>query len=78
MPSPCSSSITPRGAPDTLRAGQALRGSSEFHAWGDSHLYLRRDGDDLTLAVEHYRRLHPAVIPGGLAIRGNRGERAWV
>ena len=29
------------------RAGQALRGSSEFHAWGDSNLYLRRDGDDL-------------------------------
>ena len=27
-----------------VRAGQALRGSSEFHAWGDSNLYLRRDG----------------------------------
>ena len=26
------------------RAGQALRGSSEFHAWGDSNLYLRRVG----------------------------------
>ena len=26
-----------------IRAGQALRGSSEFHAWGDSNLYLRRD-----------------------------------
>lgn len=37
-----------------LRAGQALRGSSEFHAWGDSNLYLRRQGDEkLTLAVEH-------------------------
>ena len=40
------------------RAGQALRGSSEFHAWGDSNLYLRRSGDpreagDLTLTVEH-------------------------
>ena len=35
------------------RAGQALRGSSEFHAWGDSNLYLRRDGDDLSLSVEH-------------------------
>ena len=30
----------------TMRAGQALRGSSEFHAWGDSNLYLRRDRDD--------------------------------
>ena len=36
-----------------IRAGQALRGSSEFHAWGDFNLYLRRDGDDLTLTVEH-------------------------
>jgi hypothetical protein len=36
-----------------LRAGQALRGSSEFHAWGDSNLYLRRDGDQFTLTVEH-------------------------
>jgi hypothetical protein len=36
-----------------LRAGQALRGSSEFHAWGDSNLYLRREGSKLTLTVEH-------------------------
>ena len=33
------------------RAGQALRGSSEFHAWGDSNLYLRRVGEQLTLTV---------------------------
>lgn len=38
----------------TIRAGQALRGSSEFHAWGDSNLYLRRDTDDrIVLTVEH-------------------------
>ena len=38
----------------TVRAGQALRGSSEFHAWGDSNLYLRRDTDDrIVLTVEH-------------------------
>src|SRR6202051_4018322 len=43
------------------RAGQALRGSSEFHAWGDSNLYLRRDGDDLTLTVEH--RAAPSLAP---------------
>lgn len=36
------------------RAGQALRGSSEFHAWGDSNLYLRRDGkEQLNLSIEH-------------------------
>jgi hypothetical protein len=36
-----------------LRAGQALRGSSELHAWGDSNLYLRRRGNALRLGVEH-------------------------
>ena len=45
----------------SVRAGQALRGSSEFHAWGDSNLYLRRHGDDLTLAVEH--RAAPSSKP---------------
>lgn len=35
------------------RAGQALRGSSEFHAWGDSNLYLRRREEQLLLSVEH-------------------------
>ena len=42
-----------------MRAGQALRGSSEFHAWGDSNLYLRRHADQLTLSVEH--RAAPAI-----------------
>ena len=53
------------------RAGQALRGSSEFHAWGDSNLYLRRHGDDLTLTVEH--RAAPSVpeIALELAQRGD-------
>jgi hypothetical protein len=47
-----------------IRAGQALRGSSEFHAWGDSNLYLRRsggprEGGEITLTVEH--RAAPAM-----------------
>jgi hypothetical protein len=41
------------------RAGQALRGSSEFHAWGDSNLYLRRKGETTTLTVEH--RAAPSI-----------------
>jgi hypothetical protein len=48
-----------------IRGGQALRGSSEFHAWGDSNLYLCRDGDPdggkITLNVEH--RAAPAMPP---------------
>jgi hypothetical protein len=35
------------------RPGQALRGSSELHGWGDSNLYLRRQRDSVSLAVEH-------------------------
>jgi hypothetical protein len=35
------------------RAGQALRGSSELHAWGDSNLYLGRRGEAVWLTVEH-------------------------
>jgi len=47
-----------------VRDGQALRGSSEFHAWGDSNLYLRRnpkprEGADITLTAEH--RAAPAM-----------------
>jgi len=35
------------------RPGQALRGSSELHGWGDVNLYLRRRGPGLTLTTEH-------------------------
>lgn len=50
------------------RAGQALRGSSEFHAWGDSNLYLRRTGEQLTLAVEQRAAASSTGIP--LYLRG--------
>ena len=35
------------------RPGQALRGSSELHAWGDSNLYLRRRERQILMTVEH-------------------------
>jgi hypothetical protein len=53
-----------------MRAGQALRGSSEFHAWGDSNLYLRRHGDQLALAVEHRAAASISAISLQLAIDG--------
>ncbi len=53
-----------------VRAGQALRGSSEFHAWGDSNLYLRRDGDELSLTVEHRAAPSPRPLSIELASRG--------
>lgn len=54
-----------------MRAGQALRGSSEFHAWGDSNLYLRRHGEQLTLAVEHRAAPSIAAITLQLAVAGD-------
>jgi RecA-family ATPase len=53
------------------RAGQALRGSSEFHAWGDSNLYLRRSESELTLTVEH--RAAPSA-PGMTLELAQRGH----
>jgi hypothetical protein len=51
-----------------MRGGQALRGSSELHAWGDSNLYLRRHGDRLRMTIEHRGAAsHDGVV---LALRG--------
>ena len=43
------------------RPGQALRGSSDLHAWGSSNAYLTQDHGGLTLTVEH--RAAPAPDP---------------
>ena len=48
-----------------------MRGSSEFHAWGDSNLYLRRTENQLTLSVEH--RAAPSMPPIDLEL-AQRGE----
>ena len=44
------------------RGGQALRGSSELHAWGDSNLYLRRKKHRILLTVEHRASKSPDEI----------------
>lgn len=49
--------------------GQALRGSGDLHAWGDSNCYLlQRDGQP-TLVVEH--RAHPAPEPLVVRLEGD-------
>lgn len=53
-----------------IRAGQALRGSSEFHAWGDSNLYLRRSASALTLTIEHRAAPSPPSLCLELQARG--------
>jgi len=46
-----------------VRPGQALRGSSELHGWGDSNLYMRRRGAQLTLSTEHRAAASQDHIP---------------
>jgi hypothetical protein len=48
---------------NSSRPGQALRGSSELHGWGDSNLYLRRRGTQLTLSTEHRAAASQEHIP---------------
>lgn len=49
--------------------GLSLRGSGDFHAWGQSNLYLRRRRGALELAVE--QRNAPATEPVQLALRAD-------
>jgi hypothetical protein len=58
-----------RKAAAGARAGQALRGSSELHAWGDSNLYLRRRGEALRLSIEH--RAAPCTEGLAVELRGD-------
>jgi hypothetical protein len=58
----------------TVRGGQALRGSSELHAWGDSNLYLRRIDDRLLLSIEH--RAAPSISGLPIALRSSDGAVA--
>src|SRR5271154_1071222 len=48
---------------NATRPGQALRGSSELHGWGDSNLYMRRRGAQLTLSTEHRAAASQDHIP---------------
>lgn len=51
------------------QVGLSLRGSGDFHAWGQSNLYLRRRRGALELAVE--QRNAPATEPIQLALRAD-------
>jgi hypothetical protein len=44
------------------RPGQALRGSGDVHAWGDSNLYLARKREQLELTIEHRAAACPEPV----------------
>lgn len=52
--------------------GQALRGSSDIHAWVDSACYLMRHNDHLRLTVQH--RAAPSPEPMRLRLSGDNGQ----
>jgi hypothetical protein len=54
------------------QAGQALRGSGDFHAWGDDNLYVRRKAERILLGIEH--RAAPAPDPLALALVDDQGS----
>ena len=56
---------------NVTRPGQALRGSSELHGWGDSNLYMRRRGAQLTLSTEHRAAASQEHIPLQLTQAGS-------
>jgi hypothetical protein len=65
---------TRKNGPAGTQAGQGLRGSSDFHAWTDSALYLRRQRDHLVLSIEHRAASTPDPI--SIALVTNDDEDA--
>jgi hypothetical protein len=65
---------TRKNATGGVAAGQALRGSGDLHAFGDSNLYLRRAKDRLLLSSEH--RAAPASPPVYLELVATHVETA--
>lgn len=51
------------------QSGQALRGSGDLHAWGDSNAYLTHDRGKLKLTLEH--RAAPAPEPFHITLSTN-------
>jgi AAA domain len=65
---------TRKNAAGGIAAGQALRGSSDLHAFGDSNLYLKRTKDRLLLSSEH--RAAPASPPVYLELVATNAQTA--
>ena len=53
------------------QAGVSLRGSGDFHAWGDSNLYMRRRRGALEMAIEHRSAASPDPVQ--LALENSDG-----
>jgi len=54
------------------QAGLSLRGSGDFHAWGDANLYMRKRRGVLELTIEHRSAASPDPIPLVLKLEEGR------
>lgn len=64
------------GKRSRAQLGQALRGSTDLHAWSDSSAYLVRKHDSLELTLEH--RSSPAPEPFPLELATDEGDNAYL
>ncbi|MFC1482282.1 AAA family ATPase [Myxococcota bacterium] len=64
---------TRKSGASAAQIGLSLRGSGDFHAWGDHNLYLRRRRASLELRLEHRAAASPAE-PHQLALVGSQDE----
>jgi hypothetical protein len=56
---------------ESSQAGLSLRGSSDFYAWGDAYLYLRRRKSNLEMVVEHRNAPRPDPVELVLRVDGS-------
>ncbi len=64
---------TRKSGASAAHIGLSMRGSGDFHAWGDHNLYLRRVRGQLELRLEHRAAPTPAE-PFYLELDGDQGE----
>ena len=55
---------------ESSQAGLSLRGSSDFYAWGDAYIYLRRRKSNLEMIVEHRNAPRPDPVELILRVEG--------
>ena len=69
--------IAKRRASKGAQLGQALRGSGELHAWGDSNVYLTR-GEQGLVRVDLEHRSARAPEPFYVALRTSEDDGTWL
>jgi hypothetical protein len=67
---------TKQGGKSKEMTGQDFRGSSDFYAWGDSNIFVRKRGNRFVVAAEH--RAAPATAKWTLAMTTGEHPRLQV